>query len=65
MSTHPARASSLKDAVWFKSSYSNGGGNCIEVAQLPRHVAVRDSKTPDDAPLTFSSTGWLSFVAAV
>ena len=33
---------------WRKASYSgNGGGSCVEVARnLPRVVAVRDSKDP-------------------
>lgn len=32
---------------WFKSSYSDNGGNCVEVAlNLPATVPVRDSKTP-------------------
>ncbi|MFD8325004.1 DUF397 domain-containing protein [Streptomyces lydicus] len=51
---------------WFKSSYSNNGGNCIEVAaDVPGIVPVRDSKDPDGPALTFSARGWLSFVAAV
>ena len=30
---------------WRKSSYSGGqGGNCVEVASAPGHVAVRDTK---------------------
>ncbi|MFF8710100.1 DUF397 domain-containing protein [Streptomyces sp. NPDC015184] len=29
---------------WFKSSYSDNGGNCIEVST--DHTAVRDSKPP-------------------
>ena len=31
-------------AVWRTSSYSNNGGACIEVADLPGIVAIRDSK---------------------
>ncbi|MGJ5891449.1 DUF397 domain-containing protein [Streptomyces niveiscabiei] len=32
---------------WIKSSYTgDGGNNCVEVAVLDRHIAVRDSKVP-------------------
>jgi hypothetical protein len=35
----------LSRAMWNKSSYSNNGGACVEVAtNLPGRVAVRDSK---------------------
>ncbi|WP_371127502.1 DUF397 domain-containing protein [Streptomyces sp. 2224.1] len=44
MSTTP---NSHPEPVWRKSSYSSGGGNCVEVAALnPGTVAVRDSKNP-------------------
>ncbi|WP_435846815.1 DUF397 domain-containing protein [Streptomyces griseofuscus] len=33
-----------KDAEWFKSSHSNGNGNCVEVAHLDGGIALRDSK---------------------
>ncbi|PWG13797.1 DUF397 domain-containing protein [Streptomyces sp. V2] len=37
-------ASGLK---WFKSSYTeSSGNNCVEVALLDHHIAVRDSKVP-------------------
>ena len=38
------------DALWRKSSYSNGQANCEEAAvdmQGCRFVAVRDSKAPN------------------
>ncbi|QIY56839.1 DUF397 domain-containing protein [Streptomyces sp. RPA4-5] len=51
---------------WFKSSYSNNGGDCIEVAaNVPGAVPVRDSKDPNGPALAFSANGWSSFVAAV
>ena len=36
------------DALWRRSSYSNGQANCVETAtgQDGRFVVVRDSKTP-------------------
>ena len=34
-------------AVWRKSSFSNGGGECVEIAALTGgRFAVRDSKAP-------------------
>ncbi|MEE4592172.1 DUF397 domain-containing protein [Streptomyces sp. DSM 41524] len=54
---------------WFKSSYSNNGGQCIEVAAnlvASRGVVpVRDSKDPHGPALTFEPTAWSSFVSAV
>jgi hypothetical protein len=52
---------------WRKSSYSgNGGGDCVEVAcNLPRIVAVRDSKNPDGPCLVFSPQDWQAFTSQV
>ncbi|MGW7263039.1 DUF397 domain-containing protein [Streptomyces sp. NPDC054842] len=49
---------------WRKSSYSGGGdgNNCVEVATRPTHVAVRDSKTPARATLTFPVAAFAPFV---
>jgi len=53
--------------VWLKSSYSgNGGANCVEVARdLPRTVAVRDSKDPHGPLLTIEPAGWRDFIEEV
>jgi hypothetical protein len=52
------------EPCWVKSSYSgNGGGDCVEVARnLPRIVAVRDSKDPDGPVLLVSRDEWASFI---
>ncbi|MFD1659414.1 DUF397 domain-containing protein [Streptomyces caeni] len=57
----------LSTAVWRKSSYSEGGANdCVEVADGPPGIVpVRDSKTPHDRPLVFSTASWSAFVEAV
>ncbi|MDO0927986.1 DUF397 domain-containing protein [Streptomyces sp. TG1A-8] len=57
----------LSDALWFRSSYSNGdGGECVEVAgNLPGIVPVRDSKAPDGPVLTLRAAAWAPFVAAL
>ncbi|MFD8478713.1 DUF397 domain-containing protein [Kitasatospora sp. NPDC059673] len=52
---------------WVKSSYSGGGGNCIEIAPdaSATHMPVRDSKDPAGPALVFSRAAFNSFVAAV
>ncbi len=49
--------------TWRKSSYSNGlGGCCVEIAQLGRACAVRDSKDPNGPALTCTAAQWSAFV---
>ncbi|NJQ15698.1 DUF397 domain-containing protein [Streptomyces bohaiensis] len=54
---------------WFTSSYSDNGGNCVEVAGnlVARHgtVPVRDSKTPAGAVLTLPAGAFAAFVTGV
>ncbi|MFF3783475.1 DUF397 domain-containing protein [Streptomyces sp. NPDC001933] len=54
---------------WFKSSYSNNGGACVEVAAnlvgSLGVVPVRDSKSPSGPVLNASSTAFAAFVAGV
>ncbi|MFD7883149.1 DUF397 domain-containing protein [Streptomyces bauhiniae] len=54
---------------WFKSSYSNNGGQCIEVATnlLPAHgvIPVRDSKVTAGAVLELPAAAFSSFVTGV
>ncbi|MGW0493284.1 DUF397 domain-containing protein [Streptomyces olivaceus] len=52
---------------WRKSSYSGGGeGNdCVEVALDHPHIAVRDSKTPARAVLTFPAPAFAAFLRAL
>lgn len=52
------------DARWRKSSKS-GDGDCVEVADVPEGVAVRDSKDPTGAVLVFPPSEWAAFVAGV
>ncbi|MFB7383620.1 DUF397 domain-containing protein [Kitasatospora purpeofusca] len=51
---------------WRKSSYSNNGGECVEIApDMPGLVPVRDSKDPSGPVLAFPSDAWSAFLAAV
>lgn len=53
----------LSRAAWRKSTYSNNGGACVEVAtNLPGIVAVRDSKDPAGPALIFSTDSWHAFI---
>jgi len=53
----------LPHAAWRKSSHSNNGGACVEVAtNLPGLVAVRDSKNPSGPSLVFSASSWQAFI---
>lgn len=56
----------LTSAVWRKSSYSgNNGGACVEVAEFPGAVAVRDSKDPEGGALAFPAEAWRSFILGI
>lgn len=49
-----------------KSSYSSSHGqNCVEVADLHRTAAVRDSQCPERGHLLFGSTEWRAFLYEV
>ncbi|MYT34258.1 DUF397 domain-containing protein [Streptomyces sp. MspMP-M5] len=54
---------------WIKSSYSENGGQCIEVATnlVPSHgvVPVRDSKTPTGPTFAVPAESFSAFIAAV
>jgi hypothetical protein len=51
----------LSSARWRKSSYSDGQANCVEV-MTAGVVAVRDSKSPDEATLTLTPDAWRLFI---
>ncbi|MGI5351838.1 DUF397 domain-containing protein [Streptomyces sp. CA-250714] len=54
---------------WFKSSYSNNGGACVEVATnfaaSNGTVPLRDSKNPAGPVLNLPTTAFATFVASV
>lgn len=43
------------------SSYSAGEGQCVEVADLPGVVALRDSKNPHLPALRYPAACWRTF----
>ncbi|MET9395108.1 DUF397 domain-containing protein [Streptomyces sp. NPDC006624] len=53
----------MTDLVWIKSSYSTDEGpDCVEVATVPDHVLVRDSKNPHGPRLALTPTTWADFL---
>lgn len=52
----------LAGASWFKSSYSGGQTDCVEVAWLASGcVGLRDSKDTAGPALVFASEEWDAF----
>ncbi|MFI6404435.1 DUF397 domain-containing protein [Streptomyces sp. NPDC050548] len=49
---------------WRKSSYSGAGDgdSCVEIANRPTCIAIRDSKTPARAALTFPAPAFTAFI---
>ncbi|MFE1881078.1 DUF397 domain-containing protein [Streptomyces diastatochromogenes] len=51
---------------FVKSTYSSGNGECVEVARnIPRTVAVRDSKDPCGPIVEFAPESWRAFAVYV
>ncbi|MFJ4689893.1 DUF397 domain-containing protein [Streptomyces sp. NPDC088766] len=52
------------DDTWRRSSYSGGGQGdaCVEIADLDTRIAIRDSKAPARATLTFPAPAFATFV---
>ncbi|MFC9397178.1 DUF397 domain-containing protein [Streptomyces sp. NPDC057027] len=54
-----------QDLRWRKSSYSGpNGGDCIEIADLAAHIAVRDSKNPEGPVFLAAPAAFTAFVNA-
>lgn len=65
-SMRAARAATLRQSAWRKSSWSAHNGNCVEVAEVLRSQhAVRDSMDKAGPVLIFSRAEWFSFLGRV
>lgn len=53
------------ELVWKKSTFSEGGGECVEVAMTQGGVLVRDSKNPGGPVLWFTRFEWIAFLYGV
>jgi Domain of unknown function (DUF397) len=49
---------------WRKASYSNGGENCVEVANA-ESVAVRDTKDRGGVTLAVPVAAWAAFLGTL
>jgi hypothetical protein len=49
---------------WRKSTYSGGGDGdtCVEIAPLPTRIAIRDSKAPTRATLSFPTPAFTALI---
>jgi hypothetical protein len=52
------------DMNWRKASYTNGGENCVEVANA-EGVAVRDTTDRDGATLSVPAAAWAAFLSTL
>jgi len=53
----------MPSTSWFKSSYSGGRTDCVEVAWLNDHrIGVRDSKNTTGPALVFAPDAWHAFI---
>ncbi|MFF3915397.1 DUF397 domain-containing protein [Streptomyces sp. NPDC001852] len=55
---------STPELHWFKSSYSDSsnGNDCVEVAEAPTTIHIRDSKNTDGPRLVLAPETWSTFV---
>ena len=58
---NPEIASSA-ELSWRKTVRSLTNGECVEVADAGKWVAVRDSKRPEGVLVSYSSRAWRTFV---
>ncbi|MQY03253.1 DUF397 domain-containing protein [Actinomadura macrotermitis] len=51
------------DLIWRKSSHSGGNsGQCVEIAQSPTLIGIRDSKNPDAGHLALDHTTFAALI---
>jgi hypothetical protein len=60
-----APSTELSRAAWRTSSYSNNGGECVELATTSALVRVRDTRHRAGAVLTFTPAAWEQFIVSL
>lgn len=51
--------------TWRKSSRSNAGNNCVEIARTLAGIAIRDSKNSHHPYLTLSTAAFADLIADI
>ncbi|MCN9239949.1 DUF397 domain-containing protein [Streptomyces sp. RY43-2] len=63
MSNGSLTKTAFSTAIWRKSSYSGGQGDCLELAHgIPALAPIRDSKNPTGPVIPFSRHAWHAFI---
>ncbi|MEU7164323.1 DUF397 domain-containing protein [Streptomyces morookaense] len=52
----------VSGAIWQKSSYSSGNGQCVEIAFQHGVVATRDSKDIRRSTIAVDANAWAAFI---
>ncbi len=60
-----ASTADLSRAAWRTSSYSNNGGECVEVASADGAIGVRDTKNRVGAVVRVSAEAWERFTRSL
>ncbi|MDA2808002.1 DUF397 domain-containing protein [Nocardiopsis suaedae] len=55
----------MSEPMWHKSTYSDGGANCVEVREHATGADVRDTQNRDAGHLEFPSDQWAALIARV
>ncbi|MFR9797259.1 DUF397 domain-containing protein [Streptomyces sp. MS06] len=53
----------MPEPAWHKSTHSAEAANCLEIADTPLAVHVRDSKVPAGPRLSFPPDAWAGFLS--
>lgn len=53
----------MTEPTWHKSTYSEEGSACVEIAPTPTAIHIRDSKTPSGPRLTLRPAAWADFLS--
>ncbi|MFJ5301520.1 DUF397 domain-containing protein [Streptomyces sp. NPDC088350] len=53
----------MTELTWQKSTYSEQGSACVEIARTPATIHVRDSKNTSSPHLTVQPTTWTVFIS--
>lgn len=55
----------IDDLHWRKASKSGNGGDCVEMADTPDEIYVRDTKRREAGHITVKADSWRAFVAEI